>query len=155
MLDDAASEVLDSIRHAFNSFAEGGIKDLYYFQENECWYPKIVLRQVVDIAEIDQHSDLLTIYRGCSKNEFMTQNFGQSWSLKKSVAEGFAYTNYKYQPWFLMSDRLVIEAKITKIGVLLTRLSHHESEIIVNTSLLSNIMRCQGDRTNRSRSRFK
>ena len=37
-------EIMDSLRHAFTSYASGGLLDLYVYQSNESWYPKIVLK---------------------------------------------------------------------------------------------------------------
>ncbi|MDQ6970866.1 MAG: hypothetical protein Q9M16_10185, partial [Mariprofundus sp.] len=49
----AVKEVLDSLRHAFCSFAFGGLHQLYTRQENEAWYPKIVLDEELKPNDID------------------------------------------------------------------------------------------------------
>ena len=132
MTTSVAAEVLDSIRHALNSFVSGGVTELYFYQENEAWYPKVVITSTIDVSEIVDYPEFITVYRGCSKREFESGNFKQSWSTSKDVANEFAFDHYAHQPWFLVNDRVLVKAVIPKYGVLLTRIAHHEREIILN-----------------------
>ncbi|KXO12452.1 hypothetical protein AKG98_3645 [Moritella sp. JT01] len=142
MSNEDSVQVLDALRHSFNNFVTGGIKDLYHFQENEEWHPKLIINEVIDVEEIETEIDPINIYRGCSKEELISGCFEQSWSVEKSIAEEFAFENYKHQPWFSSSDRIVVRATIPKHGVFLTRLWHYEKELVVSTALLSNIEQC-------------
>ncbi len=142
MTSAEATEALDSIRHALNSFVSGGVKELYFYQENAVWYPEISISSIIDASEIVDFPDLITVYRGCGKREFESGSFKQSWSISIDVANEFAFSHYAHQSWFSKGERVVVKATIPKQGVYLTRLVHHERELIVNTDLLSNIEKC-------------
>jgi hypothetical protein len=62
----AAYAVIDSLRHAFDGFAYGGLHQLYTRQENEAWYPRIRLSKELAPNDIAILVDPITIYRGCS-----------------------------------------------------------------------------------------
>ena len=142
MTSSAAAEVLDSIRHALSSFVSGGVTELYFYQENEVWYPKVVLTSTVDVSEIEDYPEFITVYRGCSKREFESGNFKQSWSTSIDVANEFAFGHYAHQPWFSVNERVIVKAIIPKHGIYLTRLDHHEREVVLNPDLLSHIEKC-------------
>ncbi|WP_155859849.1 hypothetical protein [Acinetobacter terrae] len=131
--------ILDSLRHAFNIFGEGGLINLWIYQENQCWYPFIKIEEILFPNDINLLPNDLTIYRGCSKNEYKNKKFKQSWSLEKSVAESFAYEHYKDQDWFNINDRCVVEAQISKKSVYYYRNSSYENEVVVNVSKLRNV----------------
>ncbi|WP_157735893.1 hypothetical protein [Granulosicoccus antarcticus] len=139
MKSTESKNVLCSLRHAFTSFSEYSIEDLFIYQENQDWYPKIVLTQHIDTADLSGHPAVLRVYRGCDEHELNQHSFGQSWSLNKSVAHEFAYVHYSSQPWFESVTRIVIEAKILKADVYFARLDHHENEVTVNTAKLYDV----------------
>ncbi len=142
MTTAVATDVLDSIRHALNSFISGGVKELYFYQENEAWYPKVVIASTIDVSEIINYPDLITVYRGCSNQELESGTFKQSWSTSIDVAREFAFSHYAQEQWFTKDERVIVKAIIPKQGVYLTRIAHHEREVIVNTELLSSIEKC-------------
>ncbi|WNC72724.1 hypothetical protein RGQ13_01715 [Thalassotalea psychrophila] len=138
-LNEDSFEVLDSMRHAFTTFSNRSIKNLYFEQENQCWYPNIVLSSVVDKAELEDKPDTLIVYRGCDVKEMFQEVFEQSWTISKDVAKDFAFKHYQYENWFSSANRVVLEAKIDKSQIYLSRLYHHEKEVVVNPSALQNV----------------
>ena len=134
-------EILDSLRHAFNSFVSGGLYDLYIYQSNESWYPKIILRQELKPNDIASLPKLIVIYRGCEISEHLDEKYGQSWSISKNVAAEFAYQHYSSQPWFNKNNRCILKAEIKKEDVYFSRQNHHENEIAVNTENLINVQK--------------
>ena len=91
---EKAKWTLDSLRHAFVSFAFNGLHQLYTRQENEVWYPKVVLKEVLRPNDIDTLDDVFLIFRGCDKSELNSRNFGQSWSTSEGVAHEFAFKHF-------------------------------------------------------------
>jgi hypothetical protein len=71
----------------------------------------------------------ITIYRGMTQKELKSKNFGVSWTLKKDVAEFFAYT---YQRNFATNHlkKLVHEMTINKSEVIAFFNGRDEFEII-------------------------
>jgi len=131
---------LDSIRMAFVTFISGGLKDLFVCQENEMWYPKIILRKVLEPNDISTLNQELIIYRGCDISEINLNQFGQSWSTSETVAKGFAFNHYSGQSWFKRDKRVIISAKCNKSDVLYSdQTESGEYEIAVNPHNLRNI----------------
>lgn len=138
---DENYEIFDSLRHAFTTFASGGLYDLYIYQSNESWYPKIVLSSELkpnDISELSGHID---IYRGCNISEFDGNIYGQSWSTSKQVATEFAYQHYASQPWYEKDKRCILKATIKKEDIFFSRQNHYEKEIAVNTKKLIHVQK--------------
>ena len=133
--------VLDSLRHAFCSFAFGGLHQLYTRQENEVWYPKIVLDEELKPNDIDALPENITLYRGTDFAEFTSKNFGQSWTTSKDVAYDFAFRHYAAQPWFEESERLVLNTKISRKYVYFSNQSC-EFEVVIDTSKLTEVRKC-------------
>ena len=131
-------EIIDSMRHAFISFSEGGLLDLFTYQENEGWYPKIILRK--ELCPNDKHTlpNPANVFRGCSKYEYEMMEFGQSWTTSLEIARLFAFSHYHGQPWFKFNDSVVVKAKIEKNGILYSK-QFGESEIVVKQSYLKDI----------------
>lgn len=131
--------VIDSLRHAFDGFAFGGLLHLYKRQEREVWYPKVVLTSELIPNDIDNLKDPIEIFRGCDKEELYSGTFGQSWTTSKEVAGLFAFKHYSAQPWFNSEKRTVLKAVISK---------HHifysdqccEFEVVVNTTGLEGVL---------------
>lgn len=135
-----AKWTLDSLRHAFVSFAFNGLHQLYTRQENEVWYPKVVLKEVLEPNDIDTLDDVFIIFRGCDKLEFISRNFGQSWSTRKEVAHEFAFKHYESQDWFQKESRIVLQATCYKSEVLFSNQTDFgEYEIAVRTSCLNDV----------------
>lgn len=132
--------VLDSIRMAFYRFISGGLKDLLVYQENEAWYPRIILREVLYPNDIDSLDDEFFIYRGCDVSEFESKEFGQSWTTSENEARDFALKHYASQDWFDKEKRIVVRSKCRKCDTLYSdQTTEGEFEIIINTNNLSNV----------------
>jgi hypothetical protein len=131
-------EVFDSIRHAFVSFAYNGLHQLFTRQENEVWYPRVILKAELMPNDIESLPNNIVLYRGTDKKEFETNNYGQSWSTKLNVANDFAYQHYVAQPWFNEEERIVLKAEICKSAVFFSDQSC-EYEVVVDTKFLSNV----------------
>ena len=139
--DSEIHEVFDSIRHAFVSYAHNGLHQLFTRQENEVWYPKIILKKKLLPNDISSLPNKIEIYRGTDKAEFCSKNYGQSWTTKKEVAVVFATQHYVAQPWYKEEDRLILKATIDKSQVLFSDQSI-EFEVVVNIDALSNVAIC-------------
>ena len=137
--EEKTYEIFDSLRHAFTSYVSGGLFDLYVYQSNESWYPKIVLKSELEPNDISALPDLIDIYRGCNISEFNKNKFGQSWSTSFKIAKEFAYQHYTSQEWYEKEKRCVLKATIKREDVFFSRQSNHEKEVAVNTGRLINI----------------
>lgn len=133
-----AKEVLDTLRHAFFCYAGGGLRALYENQENESWYPKIILTEVLSPNDIDLLDEEIIIYRGCNIEEFEGKKFKQAWTTSREVAENFAYSHYCDREWFAKDKRVVLAAKYLKKDVLYSNQSK-EYEIVVDVEKLRNV----------------
>ncbi len=133
-------EILDSLRHSFNSYASGGLKELYVYQENGIWYPKIILKSELKPNDIHLLEKMTTIYRGCDNSELITNTYGQAWTTSKEIARLFAYEHYSSFNWFNLSNRIVITAIIEKEDIYFSD-QKGEFEIVVNTSKLKNVIK--------------
>lgn len=130
--------VLDVIRHTFVSFSSNGLHQLYTCQENEDWYPKIVLTKVLspnDIYLLDQN---VKLYRGCDISEYNNGLYGQAWTTSLQIADIFAYTHYQGQEWFNVEQRVVLETIYSKDNVLFSDQSG-EFEVVVNVNKLGSV----------------
>jgi hypothetical protein len=134
-------EIFESLRHAFTSFTTGGLFDLYVYQSNESWYPKIVLKSELKPNDIENLSGTIDIFRGCNISEFDCNKYGQSWSTSMQVAKEFAYKHYASQSWYEEEKRCVLKAIIKKEDVLFSRQNHHEKEIVVNIDKLVSVQK--------------
>ncbi len=140
-LDNKTYEIFDSLRHAFTSYISGGLYDLYIYQSNEAWYPKIVLTHELKPNDIRELPDSIEIYRGCDISELNINNYGQSWSTSIEIAKEFAFQHYSSQSWYKKDKRCVLKATIKKEDVLFSRQNHHEKEIAVNIEGLFNVQK--------------
>jgi hypothetical protein len=131
-------EVLDSLRQAFTLYADGGLHLLYTRQENEVWFPKIVLTSELTPNDINSLGDSIIIYRGCDQSELLNNEYGQAWSTSLQAAKLFAYTHYTAQPWFISSNRVLLAASIERDGIYFSD-QKVEYEVVVDTSKLKNI----------------
>lgn len=132
--------ILDSIRMAFFRYRSGGLHDLWVYQENECWYPKIVLKEILHPNDINDLDNEFLIYRGCDRAEYLQNYFGQSWSTNEQVAQKFAFDHYGAQDWFDRSRRVVLWAIYSKNDVLFSNQTENgEFEIVVRPESLTGI----------------
>lgn len=114
---EEAYGVLDSLRHAFDGFAFGGLHQLFTRQENEVWYPKIILVDELLPNDISSLGQEVVIFRGCSVSEYASGVYGQSWTTSQEVANQFAYVHYRLQSWFVENDRVVVKSSIPKSAI--------------------------------------
>ncbi len=133
-----ALQVLDTLRHAFSAFAFNGLHQLYTRQENECWYPKIILDKVLTPNDIDSLPEVIRLYRGCSVNEYDTGEYGQAWTTSIDRAKDFAYNHYQGQDWFNIDDRIVLETMYSRDNVLFSDQSV-EFEVVVDVRKLGEV----------------
>ncbi|MET3109495.1 hypothetical protein AAKU58_004352 [Oxalobacteraceae bacterium GrIS 1.18] len=143
LTNEFAIETLDSLRHAFVSFAYNGLHQLYTRQENEGWYPKIILTEILEPNDIYILEEIFFIYRGCDRSELDSGNFGQSWSTCKLAASEFAFNHYDSQDWYAVSDRVILQATYCRANVLFSdQTEFGEYEIAVKTEFLSDVTEC-------------
>jgi glycosyltransferase involved in cell wall biosynthesis len=136
--EDEAKIVLDSIRQAFSHFAVGGLLQLYERQENEVWYPKILLTEVLIPNDISLLPDYVEIYRGCDISEFNLKEFNQAWTTKQNIASDFAFKHYSNQKWFKSENRVILKATINKNDIFYAKKSG-EYEVVVDSGKLINV----------------
>ncbi len=134
-----ANIVLDSMRLAVYAFCKGGLRDLWLYQQNEDWFPKIVIEEVLKPNDIETLPSTLIIYRGCSVSELIGNKSGQAWSLSYDRAREFAFHHYIDQSWFEKNVRIVLKAKIDIENVYFYQKDKHEEEVVVNQSKLYDI----------------
>ena len=141
-MDSEPDFTIDSIRMAFVRFISGGLKDLFVYQENEAWYPKIILKNILEPNDIESLDEESIIYRGCDLSEFELKQFGQSWTTSESIARDFAYNHYDAQDWFDAEKRILVRAKYNKVDVLYSdQTEYGEYEIVVKPDKASDIER--------------
>lgn len=135
-----ADAILDSIRHAFCSFARGGIHQLFTHQENEVWYPKVILDSELHPNNIDSLPEIIVLYRGADISELKFLNFGQSWTTKEDVAREFAYRHYANQNWFVKENRIILKTEYARCFVYYANQAP-EYEVAINTSKIGKVER--------------
>ncbi|WP_321405868.1 hypothetical protein [Tolumonas auensis] len=136
--EDTVYQVIDSIRHAFSSYAFNGLHQLYTRQENESWYPKIVLTEVLEPNDISNLEQEITVYRGCDIGEYNTSTYGQAWTTSLDIARQFAYGHYANQLWYDESKRVVLKCNYNRSEVLFSHQSV-EFEVVVNAEKLTDV----------------
>lgn len=130
--------VADPLRHAFELFASGGLHQLFTYQENDDWYPKVVLVGVLHPNDINSLPAVVKIYRGCDIDELSSSRFGQSWTTSRKIAEEFAFEKYMDRPWFQRGSRAVLSAKIAKPYILFSQ-QYREFEIALDPRHLTEV----------------
>jgi len=133
---NTSSYFCDAIRYAFTHFVDGGLLQLYEHQQNECWFPTLILKKTLEPNDIDALPDILTIYRGCDICEHTNHTYKQAWTTCKEVAQQFAFVHYQGQDWFNKADRVVLMTTISKDALFYSKQSS-EFEIVINTSKLN------------------
>jgi len=137
--DSKINSVLDSMRIAILSFCKGGLRDLWVSQENQSWYPKIIIKEILEPNDINTLDDISIIYRGCSISEINNKEYGQAWTTSYMCAKEFAVEYYLNEEWFKIENRVVLEAKINKDDIYYSDQLNHEKEIVVEPSCLFDI----------------
>ncbi|MDH0708850.1 hypothetical protein N5D53_20245 [Pseudomonas sp. GD03862] len=134
---DAAS-TLDSLRHAFSSYARNGLHELFTCQENEGWHPQVILDEELRPNDINILPNLITLYRGTDITEHNSSNYGQSWSTNKEIAYLFAFKHYLGQPWFNANQRVILKTNISKEHAYFSNQSG-EFEVVINARKISHV----------------
>lgn len=136
--DVEANAILDSIRHAFCSYAYNGLHQLFTRQENEVWYPKIILDCELKPNNIDLLPEIVVLYRGTDLAELKLSSFGQSWTTKVEVAREFAYKHYEGQNWFRKESRIILKTEYSKRFVYYANQAP-EYEVAIDTSKIGKV----------------
>lgn len=132
--------ILDNIRHAFINFKQGGILYMYQCREAECWYPKVIVNSFLGKTEdIESLSEPIIVYRGTSKEEYNSKNFGQSWTLSEEIASEFAFEHYSTQPEYRDTLRVILKAEVSKEFILYYSKDNTEDEVIVIPEKLKDV----------------
>lgn len=137
-LDDDSKALLiyEELEHVLRSYSTEGLSGVWYQREPSLWYPKIIITKNFGSREaVDSLDDIVTIYRGTSKEEFDSKTHGQAWSLKKSIADKFAFTIYEKSNNYKNTVRVVIKAQINKKDIYNYRI-HEEAEVVINPTRL-------------------
>ena len=134
----AVLEVLDTLRHSFSCFSSGGLHLLYTRQENELWYPKVVIKSELQPNDICSLPLEIKVYRGCNTAELESGTLGQSWTTSIKIAEIFAFQHYAHCDWFDKTKRMVVEATCYRGDVLFSDQTS-EHEIIVDPMKLIDV----------------
>lgn len=140
--ENEVRSVFDTLRHAFRSFAVGGLIDLYQYQDRDGWYPIIVITEVLKpnkIASLGSPDKILTLYRGCDMKEHLDKEYRQAWTLDLDIAQGFAFEYYKDQPWYDKKTRVILRASYLVGDVFFYQGSAGEQEVVVDTHKLRNV----------------
>lgn len=137
--NDDVIQVFDVLWHSFSCYAYNGLHQLYTRQENENWYPKIVLTEILTPNDIEKLDEILTLYRGCDISELENMNFGQAWTTSLDVAKAFAYDHYSNQSWFDEKTRVVLETIYPREYVLFSDQSI-EYEVVIDVSKLDSVL---------------
>ncbi len=125
----------DTLMHAFIAFKERGLLGLYEAREAEGWYPVVVITK--NIPSGDSLDNIVTIYRGTSKSEYESNKYGQSWSISKKVAHGFAFVHYnRGQKIHENTPRVILQSTIRKEDVYYSDIDGTEKELIINPNKL-------------------
>ncbi len=124
--------IFDNLRHAFISYKSGGIYNLYKNREAESWYPKIVIRDIINPNHINTLDKEIQIFRGTSRVEYDSQNFSQSWTTDIKIANKFAFLHYADQINYQDTLRVILETKINNKDIYYFNIDDDESEIIVD-----------------------
>lgn len=141
--DNDARLILDKLRHAFCSYARGGLLQLYKNQERENWYPKIILDEELTPNDISKLPDEVLLYRGTSFLEFTSKEYGQSWTTSHDEAKEFACKHYRHQDWFNIKDQVILITRYSKKNIYYySEQSQDEFEAIINTKKLKTVEIC-------------
>jgi len=129
--------IFDNIRHAFIKYCSGGVLAIYKGREADVWYPKIIIRSNIgDRKDIEQLNSKVTIYRGASKYEYDSKEFGQSWTLDSDIAKKFAFEHYEGQVGYSDTVRVILKTTIDKANIYYYQKEDREKEVIINTNKL-------------------
>ncbi|WP_146018019.1 MULTISPECIES: hypothetical protein [Pseudomonas] len=136
--NEEAEFVFDAIRHAFSLYASNGLHQLFIGQENQAWYPKVILDSELNPNDIASLPEIITLYRGTNRTEFLQRNYGQSWTTSRKVAHDFAFKHYENQPGFNRQERVILRTEYPRESVYYANLAP-EHEVVVNTSQIGTV----------------
>ena len=126
--------IFDNLRHTFTNYCEGGVYLMHKYREAEGWYPKIIINKNIgtriDINDLDIE---VTIYRGTSKDEYNSKEFGQAWTIDKNIANEFAFIHYSGQEDYQNTSRVVLKAEINRNNIYYFNRDESEKEVVINT----------------------
>jgi hypothetical protein len=110
---------------------------MYKYREAEGWYPKIIIKENIGTRKhVNTLDPNITIYRGTSKDEYNSKEFGQSWTINKTVANEFAFNHYLGQPEHQGTKRVVIKTTINRTNIFYFDKDDYEKEVIIDTKAI-------------------
>ncbi len=115
----------------FIRYWTGGLKEVFVNREAKDNGPRIYLdKKLSTDEELSELPDSIVIYRGMAREEFESNKFGMSWSLKPDVAIKFAQDSNAL-------DTVVVKSIIQKQDVLLYCKDRNEEEIVVKDKTIT------------------
>ncbi|MDY0275492.1 MAG: hypothetical protein RBR42_08665 [Desulfomicrobium sp.] len=119
-------------------FKRGGVFELYRFRQAEWDGPRVAIKKEdAPCSDVEDLESEIEIYRGMSQEEFISGDFGQSWTVDKAVAERFAFDTYPDNP-----PGLVIAGIVAKNAVIFFSKTDNESEVIVERGSVKSTTIC-------------
>ena len=136
---DKGSELGDYLYEMFNNlcrYNQGGVFELFKEKQAEWGAPRVTLRteDAPNNSDVEMLSDVVTIYRGMSKDEYDNKSFTQHWTTDVNEAIKFATTIYSDLP-----IGVVVKAKINKQDVIYYDNNDSEKEVIPNLEKIREI----------------
>lgn len=115
-LDDN-SELYNVLRAVFidiENYENGGRFELFKNHQAEWGVPSNVLNRedIGDIGDLSDLSDSFEIYRGMSHEEFISGDFGQSWSIDYEIARRFAEDTYSDKPKGIVAKTIISKHEV-------------------------------------------
>ena len=133
--------IYEAFYFSLRNYLNEGLSGVWYHQDCLSWYPKVIITKNFGSRDVlDSLNDIITIYRGTTEDEFNSNNFGQAWSLKKSIADEFAFEFYQNSDNYKDVVRVVIQAQINKNDIYNYRNNHREAEVIINPTKLIDVV---------------
>ncbi|MEO5379138.1 MAG: hypothetical protein H7832_15360 [Magnetococcus sp. DMHC-6] len=109
-------------------YREGGVFKLFKERQAEWGGPKVTITESdVPLWNSGELEEPITIYRGMSRVEYDSGNFGQSWTIKKEVAHRFATDTYCDE-----ESGVVVKTIVNIESILYFDCNDCEGEVIVN-----------------------
>ncbi len=128
--------IFDELRHSFLVFKRSGLIGLWEGREAESWYPKIIIKKVLEPNDIHLLDSEIIIFRGTSKEEYESKKISQPWTLDIEVAKKFAFTHYTGQKDHENTLRVILKTSINREYIYYYSKENNEKEIIVDAQKL-------------------
>jgi hypothetical protein len=100
----------------------------------ENWFPIVEICSPVE--DYSHQPNVITVFRGCSLEEFENNNFRQSWSSRREVAQAFAFSHFNIDN----KNRAVIRITVKNSDIAWVRNEESEIVLLPNFTPLSSII---------------